>query len=245
MNEGADFNRGEARRGAARKNPCHVASYSARDAARILDLPVSTVRNRSFGQSGRLHGGQRERFPAVIHAADARKRLLSFANLCELHVLSAIRREHRVSLPTVRKSLDYVQRKLGSDRPLPERDFLTNGVLLFVEHASELVDVSHDGQTALRGEFERALAHIERDRRGRPIRLFPFTRARDAGDDQPQVVAVDPTVAFGRPMLAKAGVKTEVIASRSMPADMADDYGVSVNDILEALRYERRHARAA
>jgi hypothetical protein len=108
--------------------------------ARILDLPVSTVRNWSFGQSGRLHGGQRRRFPAVIPAADARGRLLSFANLCELHVLSAIRREHRVSLPSVRESLDDVQQELVSDRPLLERDLLTNGASLFVEHASQLVD---------------------------------------------------------------------------------------------------------
>jgi uncharacterized protein (DUF433 family) len=81
------------------------------------------------------------------------------------------------------------------------------------------------------------------------VRLFPFTRTRDAGDNQPQVVAVDPTIAFGRPMLAQAGVKTEVIASRfnagDEPAEMAEDYGVSVQDILEALRYERRHAQVA
>ncbi len=229
--------------------PADVPSYSAAEAARILDLPLSTVRNWSFGQSGKLQGGQRRRFPAAIPAADVRNRLLSFANLCELHVLSAIRREHRVSLPTVRKSLDYVRRRLGSDRPLLEREFLTNGVSLFVEHASELVNVSSEGQTALRGEFERALARIERDRRGRPVRLFPFSRSRAAGGEQPQVVAVDPTIAFGRPMLAKAGVKTEVIASRfnagDEPADMAEDYGVSEQDILEALRYERRHAQAA
>lgn len=229
--------------------PSEVPSYSAAEAARILDLPLSTVRNWSFGQSGSLHAGQRRRFPAVIGAADPRNRLLSFANLCELHVLSAIRREHRVSLPTVRKSLDFVQRKLGSDRPLLERDFLTNGVSLFVEHASELVNVSQEGQTALRGEFQRALARIQCDRRGRPIRLFPFTRSRDADGEQPQVVAVDPTIAFGRPMLARAGVKTEVIVGRfdagDEPADMTADYGVSVDDILEALRHERRQARAA
>lgn len=226
-----------------------VPSYAAPEAARILGLPAPTVRNWSFGQSGNLRDRQRSRFPAVIRAADTQGRLLSFANLCELHVLSAIRREHRVSLPTVRKSLDYVRRQLGTERPLIQRDFLTNGVSLFVEHASELVNVSRDGQTALRGEFERALARIERDQRGRPVRLFPFTRSRTAGENQPQVVAVDPTIAFGRPMLAKSGVKTEVIASRfnagDEPAEMAADYGVTEQDILEALRYERRQAQAA
>lgn len=230
-------------------HPAEVPGYTAAEAARILELPLSTVRNWSFGQSGKLQSGQRRRFPAVIPAADARNRLLSFSNLCELHVLSAIRREHRVSLPTVRKSLDYVRRKLDAERPLLDSSFLTNGVSLFVEHASGLLNVSNEGQTALRGEFERALARIQRDGRGRPIRLFPFTRTREVQSEQPQVVAVDPTIAFGRPMLARAGVKTEVIASRfnagDEPADMAGDYGVSVQDILEALRYERRHAQAA
>jgi len=178
----------------ARKCPVSEApSYAAPEAARILGLPVSTVRNRAFGQSGRLSSHQRARFAAVV--------------------------------------------------------FLTNGVSLFVEHASELVNVSRDGQIALRGEFERALARIERDQRGRPVRLFPFTRPRQAADHQPAVVAIDPTIAFGRPMLAQSGVKTEVIASRfnagDEPADMAIDYGVSVQDILEALRYERRQAQAA
>jgi hypothetical protein len=66
LHEGADFNHGEAMADAARKDPSHVGSYTAREAARILDLPVSTVRDWSFGQSGRLHGGQCKRFPAVI-----------------------------------------------------------------------------------------------------------------------------------------------------------------------------------
>jgi len=230
-------------------DPAHAASYSARDAARILGLPLSTVRNWSFGQSGKLHGAQRRPFAAVIPAADPQARLLSFANLCELHVLSAIRRDHRVSLPTVRNSLEYVKDKLGSARPLLEREFLINGVSLFVEHALQLLNASQKGQIALRDEFERALSRIERDRRGHPIRLFPYTRMRGAFDDQPTVVAIDPTVAFGRPMLARVGVKTEVIDSRfnagDTPAQMAADYGVSEDDIHEALRYERRQAKAA
>lgn len=230
-------------------SPAEVPSYSAPEAARILGLPVSTVRNWGFGQSGRMWRGQRQRFPAVVRAVDPRRRLLSFANLCELHVLSAIRREHKVSLPAIRKSLDYVRRQLGSDRPLLDTQFLTNGVSLFVKQAALLVNVTEEGQIALRGEFERALARIERDRSGRPIRLFPFTRVGKASSSQPTVVAVDPVVAFGRPMLAAVGVKTEVIADRfgagDTPADMAADYNVSEDAIFEALRYEGRIARAA
>jgi uncharacterized protein (DUF433 family) len=224
-------------------------SYPVAEAARILDLPLSTVRKWGFGRPARVRRGQKQAFASVIEPADQQAQLLSFGNLCELQVLSGIRREHRVSLQAVRKSVEYVKRQLGASRPLLDRQFSTNGVSLFVQHLGQLINVSRDGQLAMRGEFERALARIERDRRGRPVRLFPFTRSRDAGDNQPQDVAIDPMVAFGRPMLIKAGVKTEVIASRfnagDGPADMAGDYGVSEQEILEALRYERRHAQAA
>ncbi len=233
-------------RTASSMNPNRISSldtpsYSAPDAARILAVPLSTVRDWSLGR--------KLRFPSVIEPADRSNRLLSFANLCELHVLSAIRREHRVTLPVVRKSVNYVRKKMGKRRPLLDVEFSTNGVSLFVEHASELLDVGHEGQLAMRGEFERALSRIKRDRSGTPVRLFPYSRARQTSERQPELIAVDPAIAFGRPMLVGAGVKTEVIASRfragDTPAGMALDYEVSEPDILEALRYEQRWAQAA
>jgi uncharacterized protein (DUF433 family) len=193
--------------------------------------------------------GQRRRFAAVIQAADPRRKQLSFANQCELHQLSVIRREHRVTLQAVRRSVDYVCRALGSKRPLLEREFSTNGVSLFVEQASQLLNVSREGQSAMRGEFERALERIKRNSHGVPVRLFPFTRTHPDATEQPELIAVDPSIAFGRPMLARVGVKTEVIASRlaagDSPAEMAADYRVSETEILEALRYEQRWAQAA
>lgn len=82
-------------------------AYPASEAAYILNLPVATVKAWSFGQTRRDDG--RVSFRAVIRAADARNKLLSFANLCELHVLAAIRRVHRVSLPKVRDSVEYLE----------------------------------------------------------------------------------------------------------------------------------------
>ena len=96
-------------------------AYAPAEAARILGLPVATLRAWSFGQTS---GGGRH-FQPVIKPADKAAKLLSFANLCELHVLSAIRRNHRISLPKVRASLDYVRERLDSDRPLLDRNFTT------------------------------------------------------------------------------------------------------------------------
>ncbi len=231
------------------RNPIFIhdnPAYTASEAARMLNLPVATLKAWCFGQAYRLPSGARKKFQPVIRPADAKDRLLSFANLCELHVLSAIRRVHKISLPKVRASLDYVRVELDSDRPLLDRDFKTNGIDLFVRHASKLLNVSKQGQEALRGEFESALARIERDSKGMPVRLFPFSRSSTAGKEQPRTVVIDPRLSFGRPVLSKVAVPTEVIVDRFRAGDsvpeMAKDYGVGEKEIEEALRFEQRRA---
>jgi len=221
-------------------------AYTASEAARILGLPVATLKAWSFGQTSRTPAGEPRKFHPVIRPADAKRRLLSFANLCELHVLSAIRRHHKIPLPKVRASVAYVKKELGSERPLLDRDFRTNGIDLFVRHALALLNVSQQGQEALRGEFENALARIERDRSGAPVRLFPFSRGSLADKDQPKTVVIDPRLAFGRPVISEVAVPTAIIIDRFRAGDsvpeMASDYGVGNEDIEEALRFEQRLA---
>jgi uncharacterized protein (DUF433 family) len=219
-------------------------AYPASEAAYILNLPPATVKAWSFGQTRRDDGGVR--FKAVIRAADTRNKLLSFANLCELHVLATIRRVHRVSLPKVRDSVEYLRSQLGVDRPLIDSQFKTNKIDLFVEHTSKLLNVSRQGQEALRGEFELALARIERDNQGNPIKLFPYSRTSDRTVMQPKSVVIDPRLSFGRPVLTESAVPTEVIYDRFQGgdslADMALDYNVDEKEIEEALRFEQRRA---
>ena len=221
-------------------------AYPVSEVARILNLPVATVKAWCFGQSYRLASGSPKRFKSVIQPADSNARLLSFANLCELHVLSAIRRRHKISLSKVRDSISYLRTQLGTDRPLIDKQFKTNGVDLFVEHASHLLNVSKQGQEALRGDFAVALARIERDRSGMPIRLFPFSRSTTPDAKQPKSIVIDPRLSFGRPVLSDVAVPTEVIVGRFRAGDtlveMAKDYGVDEEEIEEALRFEQRRA---
>lgn len=221
-------------------------AYPVSEVARILNLPIATVKAWCFGQAYRSAAGLPKRFKSVIQPADANARLLSFANLCELHVLSAIRRHHKISLPKVRDSIGYVRTKLGTDRPLIDQQFKTNGIDLFVEHASHLLNVAKQGQEALRGDFALALTRIERDRSGMPIRLFPFSRSTAPDAKQPKSIVIDPRLSFGRPVLSDVAVPTEVIVGRFRAGDtlveMAKDYGVDEKEIEEALRFEQRRA---
>ena len=226
--------------------PPHRPAYRAAEVAQMLALPAGTVKAWCFGHDYRHRDGSAKRFVKLIDVADTRRKLLSFANVCELHVLAAMRRNHRLPMPVVRDSLDYVASELGLHQPLIAREFKTNGIALFIEHTGTLVNVSRNGQTALRGDFESALARIELDRQGQPLRLFPFTRTAPNLADQPPAVVIDPRLAFGRPALTNGGVTTAVVEDRfragDSPADMAQDYGVAEADIWEALRFEQRRA---
>lgn len=221
-------------------------AYPINEAARILNLPASTVKAWCFGQNYTAPSGEKKISKPVIRPADESRRLLSFANLCELHVLSGMRRYHKIALFKVRDSMEYLRKKLLVDCPLIDHQFCTNGIDLFVEHAAQLLAVNREGQAAMRGEFEQALARIERDNRGAPVRLFPFSRTALSGVEQPRAIVIDPQLSFGRPVLTRAAVPTEVIVDRfcagDSPAEMAKDYSVDEKDIQEALRFEQRLA---
>ena len=81
---------------------------------------------------------------------------------------------------------------------------------------------------------------IEYDGDGLPVRFYPFTRG--FGGEDPKLIAIDPAVKFGRPVIAGTGVRTEVIAHRIKAGEpfpeIADDYLLNMHQIEEAVRYE-------
>jgi uncharacterized protein (DUF433 family) len=72
-----------------------------------------------------------------------------------------------------------------------------------------------------------------------PVRFFPPVPNRP----EERSVMLDPTVSFGRPVLARLGVTTSVIVDRinagEEPAAVAKDYGATQDEIMDALAYER------
>jgi uncharacterized protein (DUF433 family) len=179
-------------------------------------------------------------FKPIIELPDREHRLLSFVNLVEVHVLDALRRAHGVPLSHVRKSVDYLQNRLGAKHPLAHEKFATDGVDLFVERFGKLMNITREGQLVIKELIETYLQRVERDPVGIPIRLYPFTRERNP--EEPRAIVIDPYVSFGRPVLAGTGIATTVIAQRYKAgesiAELAEDYGRSRSEIEEAIRCE-------
>jgi uncharacterized protein (DUF433 family) len=211
-------------------SPIDAPAYSPAVVAHHLCLPVTTVRYWALG---------RDRYKPVIVLANPKAHLLSFRNLVEIHVLSAVRRRHAVTLPAIRKAVEYLGRAFGSVHPLSDEQMKTDRKHLFVEKFGQLINASREGQLAMEALLEAHLRRVERDDSGLPVRLFPFTRLRPEG---PQSVVIDPRVQFGRPCIAGTGVPTAVVVGRFKAGEaltsLADDYGREVSDIEEAIRYE-------
>lgn len=210
--------------------------YTATEAAHYLRVPVSTVRAWAFGQGQRRDGSRK--FKPVIGLASRQGRLLSFINLVELFVLSAIRRRHGVALPQVRKALDYLKKSFPSPHPLAENEFQTNGVDLFVEKFGEYLNLSRDGQIEIKELIQARLRCVMRDEAGVPLKLYLAPR----GGIERGIVVIDPRLGFGRPVIDGTGIRTEVIVGRfsaGEPIDsIAEDYGRLRAEIEEIVRSE-------
>jgi uncharacterized protein (DUF433 family) len=222
------------------KDPRDIPAYTVSEAAHYLGVPSSTVRAWFAGQSYG-HQGRKKRFQAVIRPADTRRLGLSFSNLVEAYVLTAIRRKHRIGLPTIRKGLTHLTEKLGSRRPLLTEQFATYGAQLFVERVGEIINLSRNGQTEMAELILAYLERVERDGTGLPIKLYPFMRSQPPRE-QPRTVVIDPKVSFGRPVLAGTAIPTAVLAEQfkagDQPAALAKAYGAEEQAVWDAIRCE-------
>ena len=216
-----------------------LPAYGVVDAARYLRMPQATLRSWVLGRLYPTSKGHRV-FRPVIRLPQPDWPALSFVNLVEAHVLEAIRREHEIPLGKVRAAMSVLERKFGSEHPLADHQFETDGLDLFIEKAGLLINLTQDGQLAIRQIVHAYLKRIERDVRGIPVRLYPFTRKRDL--DEPRSVVIDPSISFGRPVLVGTGIATAVVAERFKAGetieDLARDYARGALEIQEAIRCE-------
>src|SRR6266446_6684956 len=223
-----------------------LPAYGIAEAAHYLLVPRATLRAWAAGMS---YGTDSDRrfFKPVIQPAAKSPVALSFINLIEAHVLAAIRRKHRVDMPAVRRAIEYLKKEFGSPHPLADHKVETNGVDLFVERFGDLISVSQGGQLAIRQLLEAHLRRIDRDDKGFPLRLYPFTRVDET--NQPKNIVIDPFISFGKAVITGTGVSTDIVAERFKAGESADelanDYGCAREKIEEAIRCELNLAEAA
>ena len=110
-----------------------------------------------------------------------------------------------------------------------------------LDRYGQLINLSASGQLAMRRMFDEHLKRIEWADVTFPIRLYPFIASSAETPEKP--IAIDPAIAFGRPIVVSAGVTTQAIADRidagEAVDEIANDYGLATRDIEQAVLYER------
>ena len=210
------------------------------EAARYVRIAPATLRSWVIGRDYPKSGGI-ARFKPLIRLASANRAELSFANLVEAHVLRALRADHGVSIKDVRSALDFAEKALGIKRLLLNPALRTDAGNVFLDRYGELINLSKSGQLAMKKLLEAHLRRVEWGATDTPSRLYPFIR----GDylDAPKPIAIDPLIAFGRPIVLRKGVSTSAIADRidagETVDDLAQDYDLEPSEVEEAVVYER------
>jgi len=180
------------------------------------------------------------RFQPLIHPPQKQPPVLSFWNLIEAHVLRSLRTEHGVSIKAVREAVNYAERSEKIERLLLSKELRTQAGKLFLDKYGQLIDLPASGQLAMRMLFEEHLKRVEWDEWKFPIRLYPFLSSEARTD---RTIAIDPKIAFGRPVVVRTGVSTGAIAERidanEPPQEVAEDYGLTVEEVQQAVLYER------
>jgi uncharacterized protein (DUF433 family) len=215
-------------------------AYTLAEAARYLKLPAATLRSWLVGRGYPTASGT-GRFHPLIHPSTERPPVLSFSNLIEAHVLRSMRTEHGVSVKELRKALQYAEGKLGITRLLLREELCTKAGEIFLERYGRLINLSVSGQLAMRRVLGEHLKRVSWDTKRFPVRLYPFLTSEVTTEERP--IAIDPAIAFGRPVIVHRGVSTRVIAERidvgETIRDLAADYDLTTAKIEEAVLYER------
>lgn len=215
-------------------------AYPLAEAAGYLKLPPATLRSWVVGRAYATTSGE-QRFQPLIHPPVKRPPTLSFANLIEAHVVRALRTDHGVSVKALRQALRYAEQSLQIARLLLRKELSTDGGQVFLQRYGHLINLSASGQLAMRRVFEEHLKRVEWNAQRFPVRLYPFVSAEMRTPDRP--IAIDPRIAFGRPVVLRKGVSTRAIAERidagETVAELAADYDLSPPEIEDAVLYER------
>lgn len=205
------------------------------------------------------------------------QRRLSFFNLLEAFVLDELRRRSRFSLQELRRIIDELRAEYPQLRyPLAEVDVSVakeppadepgivseSGIRfhrspkrrarpeLFTQVTGEpLVNISGRGRNlVLTNVLRDFLKRVDKHPLEGIVRLFPFI-TKDRNPDAPKTIAVDPMVAFGKPVIAGTGIPTAAVYQLFNAGDdireIAEEYDRDTSEIEAAIRYESVRAKRA
>jgi uncharacterized protein (DUF433 family) len=209
--------------------------YTLSEAAHIVDVPPTTLRNWARGYVFKGIDGRQHSSDALITTTGVgRGAVVPFVGLSEAYVLSAFR-QAGVPMQRIRPAVTALERELGVQAALASEQLRTDGAEILWEYGEETSDpelrnslvVVRNGQLVFREVIEHYLKTITY-RHGviSVIRLPQFETG----------VVVDPDRNFGQPTIASRGIRVTDVLLRLGAGESAElvarDYRLDVADVL-------------
>lgn len=224
--------------------------YSLSEAARYLGVPNSTFASWAKGYVRRSSDRRTVTGAPVLSVVPGKQATsISFIGLAEGMVLAAIRKTG-VPMQRIRPALLALQEEIGLDHALASQRLYSDG-------AEVLYDFAEIHEKSPSAGLARDLVVLRNGQRVFTDVVTDYLQRIEYGSDgyaqlihlpgyaQRQVVA-DPTRSFGQPVFVHGAARVADVLDRfqageSIP-DLAEDFGVPIEDLEDALRVASRRA---
>ncbi len=202
--------------------------YTLDQVTRYIGVPKGTLRTWVGGRDYPDEGGRKAYSPPPIQPSSPLF-LFSFNDLVEVNSLLVLSRWGPET--AIYRAIEEAKASFGVERPL-----LMSFETGLGEFFAERLSLTRSERLAFRETLRAYSMCVERNEEGTPIRFWP----RVGGKARADWVNLNPKVLFGVP--AVMGVETRVLAWRydagEQPEELAEDYGLSPEAVLEAIVFE-------
>jgi uncharacterized protein (DUF433 family) len=228
-------------------NFLNTGIYTVPEAARLTRVSVGRIRRWLRGYKFRTRKGEQHFSPALWHGqlkAIDHSHALGFLDLIEIRFVDAFLKKG-VSWGIIREAHVRGAKLFNTNHPFCTNKFFTCGREIFVEIHREtkepsLLDIAHD-QHVFAQIVRPFLQELEFDENDQLLRWKPTTKRG--------LVVLDPTRNFGRPIVTRHGVPTEVLARAAKACDSVEEvaqwYEVPKSEIEDAMEFEHELTLAA
>lgn len=209
--------------------------YSLPEVALYTHLHPSRVR---AWFKGRSDGAGRGLVFRSDYRSIGRRQCVSFHDLVDVLVAGQFR-EFGVTLRVVRKAYAVLQKQLDTKHPFCHNELYTDGKQIIIATADEVGDKRLTDVLTKQRLFSQILEYLKAIDYDQASLLAARWRIA-------QGVVIDPTVAFGKPVIESTGVTTFVIANAFAANDkdaglVADLFNIRKSDVLHAVEFEKRY----
>jgi DNA-binding transcriptional MerR regulator/uncharacterized protein (DUF433 family) len=214
------------------QSPSHVGVglYSLSEAARILRVPIGTVRRWVSQKEGLI--------PIALNSED---RILTFAELMEIHFIK-IFREEGVSFHAIKLASERAARQFHTKYPFSVKRFDTDGSTIFstLQHDEtdrRMVEDLAVGQLVFEKIMRPFFRKLEYNNSQELVRYWPMAKRGR--------IVLDPARKFGKPIESTTGIPTHAIyealtaGGGQSPAVVATWLGIPLAAVKAAAAFEQ------